>query len=242
MRQKASVGGTFGPAPLGYRNSVDHLSDSRRIKTVKVDPERGPLITTAFELYATGEYSLWQLTEELERLGLRTLSTPRWPEPRPVKTSTLQRILRSAYYAGWVVYARGKPEEEIFRGRHEPLVDQDTFDQARLDEKRVSGERPHSRQHYLRGSVFCGQCGRRLVYGVSRGNGGQYAYYFCASRINGRSCGQRVNMRPELIEAAIHSTTKSGRYSCGRRRSSVGPTLSRRWRSCRAPLCATFAR
>ena len=73
-----------------------------------------------------------------------------------------------------------------------------------LDEKRVAGERPRVRQHYLRGSVFCGECGGRLTFAISTGrNGGKYPYFFCSGRINGTPCTARANIRPELIEAAI---------------------------------------
>lgn len=48
------------------------------------------------------------------------------------------------------------------------------------------------------------RCGSRLTYGVSTGeNGRGYAYYFCASRVNRTPCSERVNVRPDLIEAAI---------------------------------------
>jgi site-specific DNA recombinase len=92
------------------------------------------------------------------------------------------------------------------------LIDQDTFDrvQTLLDEKRVAGERPRVRQHYLRGSVFCGECGGRLTFAISTGrNGGKYPYFFCSGRINGTPCTARANIRPELIERAIerHYTT-----------------------------------
>jgi site-specific DNA recombinase len=97
-------------------------------------------------------------------------------------------------------------DEQVFDGRHEPLIDQDTFDrvQVLLDEKRVAGERPRVRQHYLRGSVYCGECGGRLTFAISTGrNGGKYPYFFCSGRINGTACTQRANIRPELIEQAI---------------------------------------
>jgi site-specific DNA recombinase len=75
--------------------------------------------------------------------------------------------------------------------------------QRLLDEKRTAGERPQIHRHYLRGSVFCGACAKRLVYGLSTGKSDRkYAYYFCAARINGGDCPQRV-IRPELIEVAI---------------------------------------
>ncbi len=205
LKQKARVGGSAGPARLGYVNTVDQLPDGRRVAIVEVDPERGPFITAAFQLYSSGEYSISELAAELKRLGLSSRATKRYAS-RPLGTSAVQRMLRNRYYAGWVIYKPGTADEAVFRGRHDPLVDEDTFDrvQVLLDEKRLTSERAQVTKHYLRGSVFCGACQRRLMYGESTGrNSRRYAYYFCPSRINGGDCTQRVNMRPELIEAAI---------------------------------------
>jgi site-specific DNA recombinase len=205
LYQKAKAGGTYGWARLGYLNDVERLPDGRTVNSVSLDPKRHPFLTLAFQLFASGEYSLSQLAKELHFLGLRSRQTRRHQGGR-IGTSTLQRILRDSYYAGWIVYKRGTDDEQVFRGRHDPLIDEDTFNQvqAMLDEKRVAGERPQKHRHYLRGSVFCGECRRRLVYGISTGkNGRKYAYYFCAARVNGSSCAMRANMRPELIEDAV---------------------------------------
>jgi site-specific DNA recombinase len=205
LKQKASVGGTYGPAKLGYLNSVDELPDGRRVATVVTDPDRAHFITTAFKLYDSGEYSISQLTTELDRLGLRSRQTPKRPAKK-LGTSVVQRLLRNPYYAGLIVYRRDTPDELTFPGRHEPLIDPETFERVQLllDEKRVSGERPQKHRHYLKGSVFCDDCGQRLTYGITTGsNGTKYPYYFCSSRINGTGCPQRANIRPELIEDAI---------------------------------------
>ncbi len=205
LHQKASVGGTYGQAPLGYLNSVDELPDGRRVAIVTIDPDRGHLITFAFQLYATGEYSIAELADELDRLGLRSRPTAK-RVPKQLGTTVVQRLLRHPYYVGKIVYRRGTKDEQTFEGRHEPLVDPDTFAQVQslLNAKRVAGERPRVRQHYLRGSIYCGACGNRLTYGVSTGrNSRKYPYYFCSSRINRTACSQRANIRPELIETAI---------------------------------------
>jgi site-specific DNA recombinase len=150
-------------------------------------------------------------------LGLRSFRTRCHPEGK-VGTTALQRLLRNPYYAGWIVYKRGQPDTETFKGRHPALIDQETFDKVQrlLDEKRVAGERPRKRQHYLRGSVFCAGCGSRLTYGISTGQNGQgYAYFFCASRVNRTPCSERVNVRPELIEAAIQRMYRERPVSIG---------------------------
>jgi site-specific DNA recombinase len=203
--QKAKNGGTYGYTRLGYINDVQRMPDGHQIASISLDPKRHAFLTAAFKLYASGDYSLSALAKELYALGLRTRATKK-RTPGKIGTSALQRILRDPYYAGWLVYKRGTPDEKVFQGRHDALVDEDTFNrvQALLDEKRVAGERPQKHQHYLKGSVFCGECGKRLVYSLSKGrNGRRYAYYFCASRVNGSSCTMRDNIRPALIESAI---------------------------------------
>ena len=206
LHRKATFGGSYGGRRLGYIKTIVQLPDGRQVSGMTHDPDRHHFMKYTFQLYATGEYSITQLSDELYRLGLRSRPWKNHPAQK-VGTAMIQRILRNPYYAGWIVYKRGTPDEAKFKGRHPALIDQETFDkvQVLLDEKRVAGERPRKRQHYLRGSIFCAGCGSRLTYGVSTGeNGRKYAYYFCASRVNRTACPERrANLRPELIETAI---------------------------------------
>lgn len=68
MFHKAKNGGTTGRAKLGYLN-VRKDFDGRLVNTIEVDQERAPLIQWAFEQYATGEYSLTALQQELADQG-----------------------------------------------------------------------------------------------------------------------------------------------------------------------------
>jgi site-specific DNA recombinase len=205
LHRKAMAGGSYGGRRLGYIKSIEQLPDGRQVSAPALDPDRHHFITLAFQLYASGEYSISQLVNELYRAGLRSYPTRRYPEGK-VGTAALQRLLRNPYYAGQLVYKRGTPDAQVFEGRHPRLIDQATFDlvQTRLDEKRLAGERPQKRRHYLRGSVFCGDCGHRLIYGFSRGKSGQrYPYFFCVSRTRGSNCAMHTSITPKLIEQAI---------------------------------------
>lgn len=196
LTQKAEVGGTPGLAPLGYRNVSKEL-DGRQIRDVELDAERAPLIRDVFQLYATGDYSLAELATILEVQGLRTRATKRTPE-QAIGINRLAEILRNAYYMGLVRW-NGK----TYKGRHEPLVDEATFQQVQdlLDAKRQSGERSWRHHHYLRGSLFCAECGGRLMFVQAKGNGGTYEYFVCKGRSDG-SCSQSHH-RAEAVEAAI---------------------------------------
>src|SRR5580765_3788687 len=66
---KVKLGGTPTLAPIGYLN-VRHIVDGREVRTISLDPERAPHIRWAFEAYATGGWTLNQLTAELETRGL----------------------------------------------------------------------------------------------------------------------------------------------------------------------------
>jgi site-specific DNA recombinase len=196
LTQKVEVGGTPGLAPLGYSN-CRQMIDGREVRTVELDPVRGPLIKEAFCLYASGEYSLMELAALMEERGLRSRATKRAPE-QALPFKRFAEILRNPYYIGQVRYA-GK----VYPGRHEPLIDPGTYQDVQdlLDAKRQSGERSWRNFHYLRGTIYCAECGGRLTYMRPRGNGGVYEYFTCSGRRK-QTCSQGYH-RVEAIETAV---------------------------------------
>jgi len=111
MAQKATSGpGILGfHSPLGYR-----LSDGQ----LRVDPDEAPVITTMFDLCLGGR-SLEEISDELNRQGLRTKRKSAW---RPVK---VYRILHNPLYAGYLRW-----DGLLRRGDHEPLVSIDAFNRV----------------------------------------------------------------------------------------------------------------
>jgi DNA invertase Pin-like site-specific DNA recombinase len=200
MGAKARNGGTLGRAPLGYLNKRD-LTEGRNIGTVEIDAERAPFVRLAFELYATGDYSLEQLADELTYRGLRT--RPGRHPASPVSTSKLQEMLRDRYYIGYVSYGG-----EEFRGRHEGLLNLELFDRVQdiLDKRGGNGVRRRQHHHYLKGSLWCWQChenGResRMVLQQAKGRGGTYLYFFCTAKQQ-HACDSRY-VETGALEAAI---------------------------------------
>ena len=185
LRQKHESGGTPFKPPVGYL-SQRTLIGNQDIRTVIVDEERASFIQEAFDLYATGNWTTRALAAHLEQRGLRSRATPKVPS-RPLGVTAIQKVLRNPYYVGVVVY-RGRR----VTGRHKPLIDRDTFDQvqALLSARAVAGDRPHKHEHYLRGTLYCAECGRRLLYGKYRGNGGEYQYFCCIGRLSRRQGGR----------------------------------------------------
>jgi site-specific DNA recombinase len=195
MVEKAKKGGTPSRAPIGYCN-VGQLVDGGEIRTVAIDEERAPHVVWAFKTFARGEHSLADLTEELDRRGLRTMPIGKKPAVSMHK-SRVATMLRNRYYVGFVTF---KGVE--YQGRHEPLIDMQTFErvQAILDDRNLMSERRRLHDHYLRGSLFCAACGSRYVFSRNKGKGGTYDYFFCVGRRQG--CGQ-PHLQTDVVEDAV---------------------------------------
>ena len=189
MNQKAQGGGTTYLAPIGYVNT-HALQDGREVRSVILDSERAPLVKWAFETYATGEWTLRRLLEAVTERGLTRRAGPHRPA-RPLAMSALHAMLCNTYYKGMVTY-RGVS----YPGRHEALISEELFEcvQAVLAAHNQAGERQHRHNHYLKGSLYCGNCGARLATEHSRSrNGNLYHYFYCLGRqYDPASCNRSV--------------------------------------------------
>ena len=92
MSQKAASGGTIGKAPVGYLNALSRDDLGREVRSVVIDEQRAPHIRWAFQAYASGDWSISQLADELIDRGLTSPPTPRRPS-KPLALSTVHRML-----------------------------------------------------------------------------------------------------------------------------------------------------
>jgi site-specific DNA recombinase len=177
LQRKFADGGAVGKAPIGYLNTRERV-DGREVRTVAIDTERAPLVQMAFEAYASGEYSLTELTGLLEESGLRTRQTAKCA-PASLSRTQVHRMLRNEFYLGVVAWDGMRNAE----ARHKPIIDRATFEKVEqvLKSAMLSGNRTRKHKHYLRGSIYCGHCGRRMVFHRIRGKGGIYDYLGCLS-------------------------------------------------------------
>ncbi len=183
LHEKARRGGTPGYAPLGYLNSRARI-DEREVKTIELNPERAPHIKWAFESYASGDYSITDIVEELARRGMHTRPTTT-RTAKPLTRSQVHRILSSPYYVGKLRY-----KDVEYNATHESLVDLVTWQcvQDVLAGRRLAGDRSWQHDHYLKGTVFCANCGSRLGLSHSKGSKGViYPHYYCIGRNKKRS-------------------------------------------------------
>jgi site-specific DNA recombinase len=163
LDQKHLTGGTPFKPPIGYLPHRE-LIGSQDVRSVVLDEERAPFVQRAFDLYATGNWTLHRLAVYLEAEGFRSRPTPK-QGARPLRANSIHKLLRNPYYMGVVVY-KGR---RVPNGRHPHLVDPDTFDhvQAILAALAIAGDRPYKHQHYLRGTLYCAECGGRLLLRAS---------------------------------------------------------------------------
>jgi site-specific DNA recombinase len=197
-RQKAKFGGTPYKPPIGYLTARERI-EGREIRIVITDPDRAPLVRWAFTAYATGDYTLHELADELEERGLRYEPSRKLPS-RPMAKNAVNNMLRNRYYLGMVSY-----EGVLYPGRHEPLVDEATFEavQAIMAARTLSGEKPKQRPHYLKGRLFCGYCGTRLGISFSRGHQGVvYPYFYCIGRQKRKNSCPQTFVPIAVIEVA----------------------------------------
>ena len=196
MTQKAKVGGTPGRAPIGYLNIGRRNEDGREVRVVVVDPDRAALVQWAFEAYASGDWTLRTLTEELAARGLKALPHRR-KVAGPLPPSNVAHMLKNRYYIGKVTFMGME-----YDGRHQPLVPESLFERVqevfRTHDKR--GEKQRVYRHYLKSSVFCAQCGSRLCLTNAKG---QYLYFFCLGRHKRRTNCNLPYLAASEVERAV---------------------------------------
>lgn len=103
MIQKAKQGGFPHVAPVGYCN-VRQTIGGRQAAHIVPDPDRAELVAKAFRLYATGEWTVESLTEELAHRGLPNRGRADY-EPKPLSVSGVAKLLSNKVYAGVVEWS-----------------------------------------------------------------------------------------------------------------------------------------
>jgi site-specific DNA recombinase len=109
-------------------------------------------------------------------------------------------MLHNPYYAGIVPY-----NGVYHQGTHEPLITVETWLRIQdvLAAHNLSGEKDRKHPHYLKGTVFCRECGGRLIFSRNKGHGGTYDYFFCLNRRTHRARCTRGGIRVSLVEIAV---------------------------------------
>lgn len=180
------------PAPIGYL-------DAGAGKPKLIDPVTGPLMRTAFELYATAKYNHHSLAEELLRLGIRTKSG------KAVTHKRLSYILNNTFYMGLITI---KKTGETYVGNHQPLISREIFQRVQDIMHGRTNTRPFKHDFLYRRRVECKGCGYSLIGETHK----SYVYYRC--QVTG--CHRSI-VREEVIEDAVLESLVPLRFSAEER-------------------------
>ena len=208
-RMKRGEGKCTYRASIGYLNtgSMDHKP---------WDPERAPIIKDMFQLFATGEWSIPDLTRYAKQQGLKSVParSPRTKAEmladdgkemkdrpktsRPVRENRIHQILRNPFYVGKIIGPEGALIASL---SHDPLVDPETFEQVQslLSKKRVSVHYEKKAYRVFRGFVRCAQCRRCYTPYVKKG----ITYY--SSRCLAECSNKKRNCNLEFIDQTSQS-------------------------------------
>ena len=129
-------------APYGYLRGAK--------KSLIIDKSRILFVRRAFELFATGKYSLRKLAEQLFIEGYY------YKGERPkITQSVLEAMLKNVIYVGQM-----NCNGIIYQGKHPALVSRDIFDKAQLAFLKVDKSKVRKNFDFLYpGIVKCGVCG-----------------------------------------------------------------------------------
>ncbi len=170
-------------SPIGYVNEKG--------KGIVPHPDLAPLVKKTFEAYATGNFTLREVRDKFNALGLKRKSG------RELAVSNYQKLLKNPIYTGLMRY-----NGEIFEGKHEPIISKKLFDSVQEVMSRKS--KPHSKglkPFLYRGFFRCGECGCFITTETQKGHN----YLRCTKRKN--PCTQKY-VREELITSQIQAEIK----------------------------------
>lgn len=165
-REKIRQGGYPHKAPVGYKNCIDELTGR---KTIRIDEGKAPFIKRLFELYASGVYSVDELSRKLFDEGFNHKGKP-YSKPK------LLFALKDIFYIG-----KFKINGIIYDGKQPQIIDVDLFNtvQKMFNQSKA---RSHEVEFSYTGLITCGHCGCQLTAELKKG---KYVYYHCTGKRGG---------------------------------------------------------
>jgi len=155
-------------APLGYLNTIDYAINK---KTLMVDPERQYLVQKVFEEYATGLYSINEMSRRAEKWGLRNKNKAK----KPLSTKQIHSMLQNPFYYG----------EMLFNGlcyphKYPPLITRELFEHCkavRLSKNTKANAVVETKQDFIfRSLITCAVSGRKVTSDIKKG---KFVYLIC---------------------------------------------------------------
>ena len=184
IRQKLKNGIWPNRAPVGYLND-------RENHTIIIDEKRAPLVKLAFEMFATGDYTLDQVRSKINNMGL--VST----RGRQLSKSNYHRMFQNPVYCGLLQF-----DGELHQAIHEPIITKALFDKVQKVLSAKSRPQSKATKGYLyKGMFTCGECGCMITNERQKG----HTYLRCTKKRG--ACSQRY-LREEKMTEQVTETLK----------------------------------
>lgn len=177
MQERVKTGLWMGgdSVPFGY--------DYNKELGILVPNEHAEDVREIFDLYIQG-YSTTRLAKMFDVAGDRHIT----------------QILDRVTYLGKILY-----NGEIFDGKHEAIIDEQTFEKAQIERRKRSTKNAVTSNYLLTGLLYCGKCGAKMRYQKWGKNLKIYCYSQQTSKMNlvkDPNC-DNVRYNAEEIEAEV---------------------------------------
>lgn len=137
---------------MSYKSRLkDHIA--------QLDPVRAVFIKKAFELYATGEYTMRKLSKKLYEDGLRSRKGHR------VGLSAIGKILNNPFYYGDFIW-----KNKLHHGHHEPIITKDLFEKVQYFLSPKKKSKGYKHDFAYTGLMVCGEYGNGITAEKQKGH------------------------------------------------------------------------
>lgn len=193
--------------PYGYQ--VQRID--KRTRVLVPDPEQSNVIKMIFDWYVNKNMGCGKIASELNILGIKSYTGKLW------ERTTITSFIKNPVYIGKLVwkkkcikksktpgkskdtYTRDKSEWIIVEGKHEPIIDIDTYNKAQellAGKYHVPYQIENGVVNPLAGLVICGVCGSKMK---RRPYKGKEAHLICEKK-----CGVKSNKFSSVENAVIN--------------------------------------
>jgi DNA invertase Pin-like site-specific DNA recombinase len=178
-----------GPVPFGY------IKD-KELNKIFIVEEEAHLVKSAYELYASGNYTDQTIADFMNQCGIKTRKGNKWSK------DTVTDFLQNEFFYGKVAY-----RDQLWPGRHQAIITKELFDRVKeVRAKHAVKPRSHlafnklRRVSLLRRIVCCSRCERPLrVQSVKA-----YGYYIETSLFRGKDCvDSHARVRMDVMDQLV---------------------------------------
>ena len=163
-QQKWRDGEWCGKAPIGYMNTVK--PDGK--KWIETEPSTAFIVLEAFEMYASGNYSLRDIARKWrEDYGLIS-----------IHSSRIDQVLKNPFY-----YGEMRVMEKLYPHAYTPIITRSLFEKAKTVREgyKIKPHRWGGLPFSYRGLISCTECGCRITFETKKG---KYIYGHCTRKKN----------------------------------------------------------